>query len=127
MTTYRLPDRLGGLPVHVAGKRGDGQLICIPDIESTGLNRLEVHISPRDLVEGAVEPITLPWSLNSHEIPETFATVSTHDGAVVVSAFDFLRVEAEHYHPDDAEQLATAILHAVRVVRAAAEQEASKP
>lgn len=77
-----------------------------------------------DPAHGAPE---LPWSLESTQIPETWASVATHDGAVIVSAFDHLRGEGEHYHPDDAEQLGITILHAVRVVRAAAEQEASKP
>lgn len=52
MTTYRLPDWLGGHEVDVRGTRGDGQLIVIPrGIVPAGLNPTEIHIDRDELTE----------------------------------------------------------------------------
>lgn len=51
-TLFRLPDNLGGHRVQIAGQRGDGQVIAIPDIDHGGdINRTEVHIARHKLVE----------------------------------------------------------------------------
>lgn len=52
MTSYRLPDWLGGHEVDILGVRGDGDRICRPrtdDIQND--ERVEIHIHPDLLVE----------------------------------------------------------------------------